>query len=73
MVGSMRSRGFLTVTPEGRVQGGGATSPQGIGVEPVLPYRRLWIQGVVGGALGPYVAASQPVAPNSSPACDPTW
>ncbi len=66
-------RGFLTVTPEGRVQGGAATSPQGIGVEPVLPYRRLWVQGVADGVLGPYVASAQRVAPDPSPSCDPSW
>ncbi|MDM7324156.1 MAG: hypothetical protein P3W93_004010 [Thermus sp.] len=72
-------RGWLEVTPSGEVQAvswvasqGLAQRPQGIGVEP-LPERRLWLRGYTGGLAGPYVRAANPVTPDSSPFCDPTW
>ncbi|MFN3369247.1 MAG: hypothetical protein ACK4ZX_07620 [Thermus sp.] len=74
-----RVQGFLEVTPEGEVLAVSLTSPgslslgpQGIIVEP-LPHRRLWLRGYTGGLGGPYVRAANPVRPDSSPHCDPTW
>lgn len=60
-------RGFLTVSPEGRVLGVGT---QGIEVR---PDRRLWVRGVRGGVLGPYVGAVNVVRPDSTSFCDPSW
>ncbi|MGC8876545.1 hypothetical protein [Thermus sp.] len=63
-------RGFLTVSPEGRVLGG--VGVQGIRAEP-LPDRRLWVRGVRDGILGPYVGAVNGVRPDSTSFCDPSW
>ncbi|GAA5334361.1 MULTISPECIES: hypothetical protein [Thermus] len=71
-------RGFVEVTPEGVIQAVSATSPQGavapqgIGVEPNLPPRRLWLRGFTGGLAGPFVAGN-PVYPDASAFCDPAW
>ena len=74
-----RVKGWLEVTPSGEVQAvswvapqGLALRPEGITVEP-LPERRLWLRGYTGGLAGPYVPAVDPVIPDSSPYCDPTW
>ncbi|WP_117238414.1 hypothetical protein [Thermus sediminis] len=65
-------RGYLEVTPRGEVRAGTAVSPQGIVVEP-LPDRRLWVRGVTAGVLGPYVRAQNPVRPDVTASCDPSW
>lgn len=72
-------KGWLEVTPTGEVQAvswvaplGLALRPEGITVEP-MPERRLWLRGYTGGLAGPYVPAANPVIPDSSPYCDPTW
>ncbi|MFN4070711.1 MAG: hypothetical protein ACK4HT_03995 [Thermus caldifontis] len=75
-----RVRGWLEVTPEGKVQavtlisaaGSLSPTPQGVIVEP-LPDRRLWLRGYTGGLAGPLVPAANRVRPDSSPFCDPTW
>ncbi|BCP97705.1 hypothetical protein TthHB5008_08060 [Thermus thermophilus] len=72
-------RGFVEVTPDGSIQAvslvspQGASLPQGIGVEPALPDRRLWLRGFTGGVAGPYVAAANPVRGDASSFCDPSW
>ncbi|GLV47482.1 hypothetical protein TJA_06530 [Thermus sp. LT1-2-5] len=71
-------QGWVEVTPEGAIQAVSALSPQGgvgvqgIGVEPSLPPRRLWLQGFTGGLAGPYVAGNA-VDPDATPSCDPAW
>ncbi|WP_448567292.1 hypothetical protein [Thermus sp.] len=63
--------GFLEVTPGGEVRAV-YVAPQGIGIEP-LPDRRLWVRGMTAGVYGPYVPAQNPVRPDSTPFCDPSW
>lgn len=71
-------RGYVEVTPDGAIRGVSAVSPQGrvgvqgIGVEPNLPPRRLWLQGFTGGLAGPYVRGN-PVYPDGALSCDPAW